>query len=169
MCNPTKKTCNRCKKSLPLTSFTKRPDRPIGFYGICKKCKSESRSKRYRERKQTSPRELWVDGARSNAKDRSRRAGVGFCLTKDDVLNAIHRSGGNCEYCNRKLDFRLTRSDPRWSAPSLDRVIPNIGYTPDNTVVCCYRCNAVKNNASPEELLALAVAVERIVKDRELA
>lgn len=41
-------------------------------------------------------------------------------------------------------------------SPSLDRLIPELGYVPGNIAVISYRANALKGNASPEELLALA-------------
>ena len=167
----TSKVCNRCKKEKPVLDFTPRPERPIGIYGICKECKSAARSKRYKERKKKAPKELWVAGARNNAKDRARRSGVYFELALEEVLEALKVSKGKCGYCGCHLDFQLTRKDlkRRWKAPSLDRIVPGLGYVLENVLVCCYRCNAIKNNATPQELRTLAEAVDRLVRDRNLS
>lgn len=56
----------------------------------------------------------------------------------------------------------------RKDSPSLDRIIPNLGYIIQNVVVCCYRCNAIKNEASPDELQQLAEAVLGVALSRGL-
>jgi hypothetical protein len=38
------------------------------------------------------------------------------------------------------------------ASPSLDRIIPEIGYTPENVQVISVRANSMKRDASPAEL-----------------
>jgi hypothetical protein len=40
--------------------------------------------------------------------------------------------------------------------PSLDRLVPALGYTKGNVVVISTRANAIKNDATPVELEAIA-------------
>lgn len=40
-------------------------------------------------------------------------------------------------------------------APSLDKIIPSLGYVPGNVMVISYRANAIKHNATLEELQIL--------------
>lgn len=41
------------------------------------------------------------------------------------------------------------------ASPSLDKVIPHLGYVPGNVVIISNRANTLKNNATPWELLAV--------------
>jgi hypothetical protein len=42
------------------------------------------------------------------------------------------------------------------NSPSLDRIDPSLGYVQGNVKVISSRANAIKSNASPEELLRVA-------------
>jgi hypothetical protein len=46
-------------------------------------------------------------------------------------------------------------------SPSLDRIKPELGYVPGNIQVISARANVMKNDATPEELLAFANWVYR--------
>ena len=109
-------------------------------------------------------------GARSNAKDRARKAGIPFDMSLEDVYDALNTSGGHCVYCGCLLNFQLMKADmnQRRSSPSLDRIVPSKGYTSSNVVVCCYRCNAMKSDATPQELSRLARIVGEIIQERNL-
>lgn len=163
----TSKVCSKCKEEKPASDFSPRSDRPIGLYSCCKRCKAASRSKRYHERKREDPVAAWVRGAANNAKDRARRTGTPYELSKKEVRKALDHCRRKCAYCGKALDFQCSL-DNRWDAPSLDKVVPRLGYVPSNIVVCCYRCNAVKNDASPQELRALADAIELVAESRGL-
>ena len=81
---------------------------------------------------------------------------------------ALDALNGACFYCDTPFNFQRdikTRSD----SPTLDRIIPSLGYVAKNVTICCYRCNQTKNDATPEELVRLATRVVQIVKDRKLS
>ena len=50
----------------------------------------------------------------------------------------------------------------RSNSPSLDRIRPELGYVPGNIAVISYRANTIKQNATSEELLAVAAWVEKV-------
>jgi hypothetical protein len=54
---------------------------------------------------------------------------------------------------------------PRDNAPSIDRIDPRKGYTPDNIMVISYRANVLKNSALPEEIYKIA----EFMRAREVA
>lgn len=54
------------------------------------------------------------------------------------------------------------------NSPSVDRIDPTQGYVPGNVQVMSYKANCMKNNASPEELLAFADWVNRTYEDPTL-
>ena len=43
------------------------------------------------------------------------------------------------------------------SSPSLDRIIPEMGYVRGNVHVISNKANTIKNNASPEEIMKVAI------------
>jgi hypothetical protein len=62
------------------------------------------------------------------------------------------------------LGMKLLWSDgPRKeNSPSLDRSIPELGYVKENVHIISWRANRIKNNATPEELIAIAEYMEGI-------
>lgn len=77
-----------------------------------------------------------------NACRRAKELQIPFDITYKD----IHIP----EYCP-VLGFKLT-SDNRETNPSLDRVVPELGYTKGNIQVISMRANRLKQDASIEEL-----------------
>lgn len=160
----TTRQCTKCHQDKELTEFTPRPNRPIGTYSVCKSCKSEFRSRRYRERRESDPIPQWIVYARNWAADRARRQGIPCTITQETVRAAL---GHACVYCGILFNFQRniqTRKD----SPTIDRIIPALGYVPSNIVVCCYRCNQIKNEATPEELRHLADVTLELVQQRHL-
>lgn len=163
----TTKVCSKCGIEKTSDQFCARPERPIGIYSCCKLCKAQYRARRYRERRSSDPVALWAVNARNWAKDRSKRVAVPFSLEHQNILEALKLSKSRCTYCGNELNFRGTTRTRRTS-PTLDRILPELGYIPKNVVVCCYRCNMIKNEASPEELQRLAEIVLMLVRNRKL-
>lgn len=60
-----------------------------------------------------------------------------------------------CPCCDVVLEIGGGRN-----SPSLDRIQPLLGYVPGNVWVICLRCNAIKNDATPDELRRIADRIE---------
>jgi hypothetical protein len=76
-------------------------------------------------------------------KRRAKVANVPFEIELADFIEI--RSTNKCHYC--KIDLSLT-------APNIDRLDSSKGYSKQNCVPCCLRCNTVKRDLLlPEELL----------------
>jgi hypothetical protein len=65
-----------------------------------------------------------------------------------------------CPVLGIKLESSLTGSSQP-SSPSLDRLVPELGYVKSNCRVISQRANHLKNNASIEELKAIVAYMER--------
>lgn len=161
------KLCNKCKKVKLAVEFSGRPERPNGLYSCCKECKREYRMARYQQRRKEDPIELWLFNAFHWAKDRARKKGIPFDLSKEDVIEALRESSNKCTYCSIELNFRRTIST-RSDSPTVDRLICSQGYSRENIVVCCYRCNALKGDATPSEMITIATIAARIIGKRKL-
>jgi len=92
----------------------------------------------------------------SRAGGRAIKAGVPFEPRLKEVLRANPPT--SCTCCGIKLDIN---GGLHPDSPTLDRLIPHLGYTVDNTRVVCARCNFVKCNASVEELERIAAYIYR--------
>lgn len=88
------------------------------------------------------------------AKRRSKVQGLEFNLTESDIVVPTH-----CPYLGIPLVSHRPRGDSRRDIASLDRIDPNKGYTKDNIEVISWLANTMKNNASPELLVAFAKEV----------
>jgi hypothetical protein len=79
-----------------------------------------------------------------NARGRARREGLPFNLTLADI--SIPEV---CPVLGLPLQHGSKIQD---SSPTLDRIIPNLGYTSGNVWVISNRANKLKSDASLEEL-----------------
>lgn len=84
-----------------------------------------------------------------DAKRRAQRDGVPFNLSVEDVVIPTH-----CPV----LGLLLTKGRGRAKAasPSLDRIVPALGYVPGNIAVISNRANTIKNDATAIELFSVA-------------
>jgi hypothetical protein len=79
------------------------------------------------------------------AKYRARLNSLPFTITLDDVKVSTH-----CPVLGIPLDSRT-----RDYAPSIDAVVPELGYVPRNVVVISGRANRIKSDATHDELKAI--------------
>lgn len=96
------------------------------------------------------------------AKHRAKSAGVPFDLIPEDI-----RIPATCPV----LGVALVRGRGRgratdWS-PSIDRVVPELGYVRGNVEVISMRANRIKNNATLEELEAIVDYLARRVPPKQ--
>ena len=106
--------------------------------------------KRQREKDIHNPEKKLLGAARQ----RARRLGLPFNLVLSDItIPAV------CPVLGISLTLDNTCAD-RESAPSLDRLIPALGYISGNVEVISYRANRIKNDATLAEIKAVAKYME---------
>lgn len=134
----------------------------------------EYREKRrhYRERNKDAirkkQREIYEKNAEryvwTNLKGRAARMGIPFNIEPEDLTPP--------EFCP-VLGIRLerVRVDGRSrgkaieSSPSVDRIIPELGYVKGNIIIVSYKANRIKNNATINELVLVAEFYKRFADD----
>ena len=89
-----------------------------------------------------------------SSKNRAKRDGIPFNLELFDIVIP--------EFCPVFTDVKLNRNNKRTSfdSPSLDRIIPELGYIKGNVRVISYRANTMKQDASLAEIKRLAEWLE---------
>lgn len=95
----------------------------------------------------------------TSARWRARKRGLAF----DEALFAY---AGNppihCACCKHPLDYAgKERGGTRGRGLSIDRVDNTKGYTVNNVSFICHRCNALKSDATVDELLAIVAYMQR--------
>lgn len=93
------------------------------------------------------------------AKTRASRAGVPFNISERDV--SIPHS---CPVLG--IPILVGQSKANDNSPSLDRIMPAMGYVVGNVEVISMRANRIKNNAAPHELRAVADYYEKLISTR---
>lgn len=84
-----------------------------------------------------------------SARSRAKKYNLPFDITSEDVVVPKF-----CPYLGIKL---VPFSE--WSSPSLDKIIPELGYVKGNIQVISTKANTMKNNATQDELVRFAEAV----------
>ena len=95
------------------------------------------------------------------AQTNARTKGVPFTITREDVARMIEAADGRCPLAGIAFDYAPVAQRFRPWAPSLDRLVPALGYTRDNCRVVCAYINLAQNEFGEETLLAVARALLR--------
>src|SRR5271168_3921976 len=96
-----------------------------------------------RARHLKDPRIRLLAGARL----RANRDGLPYSMKLDDLVMPTH-----CPALGIPLVIRFGHKGPCASSPTLDRVIPSLGYVPGNVYVISHRANSIKSNATSDEI-----------------
>ena len=93
---------------------------------------------------------------------RSKIANLEMTLTSDEVKSIIF---DDCFYCGKAPNQTTrTKSGDIIIRNGLDRIDNRKGYTKDNVVPCCKRCNIAKNDLTQKEFLDLILAIYQNLK-----
>ena len=84
-----------------------------------------------------------------SARNRAKKYKLPFDITHEDIVVPEF-----CPYLGIKL---VPFSE--WSSPSLDKIIPELGYVKGNIQVISTKANTMKNNATQDELVRFAESV----------
>lgn len=76
---------------------------------------------------------------------RNHARGLAISLTYDDILWAVGHEA--CHYCHATLVWHEYSGKRHRPCTNLDRKDNALGYTRDNIVPCCWRCNRGKGAA----------------------
>lgn len=108
---------------------------------------AEAQLRRGREWKTLNPaRHLF-----NTAKRRARAYGIPFQITLEDVVVPEC-----CPVLGINLEWSSGRRGGGMTSPSLDRIVPSLGYVKGNVAVISWRANCIKRDATATELRAIA-------------
>ena len=127
--------------------FTKLTSRHDGYDKYCKRCKAI----------ENTSLSSYLSKMLSRAKQRAKKAEVPFELSVHDI-----QIPEKCPVLGIPLVFGNSqgRPQPEDTSPSLDRIVPELGYVPGNVAVISTRANRVKNDSTLDELRMLVEWME---------
>ena len=99
----------------------------------------------------------------SQAKQRAKQKNISFRLTAKDII-----IGKQCPVLGIKFATGKNKH-AHDSSPTLDRINPNQGYTPNNVIVISSLANRIKSTASARQILRVYRWLCRITKDRGIS
>lgn len=85
------------------------------------------------------------------AKARAKASDLPFSISLEDIVIPQH-----CPICLCEMKMAEGVRGGAKDSPTLDRVICELGYTPENIAVICKNCNSKKGHATSQELRRIA-------------
>lgn len=154
------KICAKCGIEKPVEEFQRRTDTRNGRQSRCKPCRKEYAAERYLANREhlLNLNHEWIDRVKreepermlvQSARQRAKRRGIPFTITMKDIVIPER-----CPVLGIPLE-RGTRTHHA-ASPSIDEVVPGLGYIPGNVQVISHKANAMKRDANPEELQRFA-------------
>lgn len=143
-----RKTCASCGEAKAKSHFGKDSQKKDGLRAYCKVCmKAKYDPDKQKEIRQSSSRRNPESVLCHNAKQRAKTKGLPFNITPEDI-----DIPATCPV----LGIPLVKGDKiHEGSPTLDRVIPELGYVRGNIRVISNRANRMKSNFLLEEFQRL--------------
>ena len=148
MDNRGRKICRRCAKR--RVNIVK---------GLCKTCRS---LERHTHREKARQKDFHLERAKTiyyGAKTRARKKRLPFDLTVDWIHDKIKQ--GYCEVTSLPFSHKIQKPPHRF-APSIDKVLPSLGYVKQNCRMVALMVNHIKRDYTDEEVADVGLALARL-------
>ncbi len=106
--------------------------------------------------------ETWSKIRHKDNKKRAENHGIKFTATVPDFIAAYPKD----EKCPALGIPLIISSNQNPNSPSIDRFVPEFGYTPGNLNVVSRKANTIKNDGTPEEVMAVALWMKAKAEQR---
>ena len=127
--------------------------------GNCVACDcSVERQATQRQHKRNRHKADWRREILAKAKQRAKIKKIPFAISLDDIDIPLE-----CPWLKIPLFSNEGKFGP--NSPSLDRVLPELGYVKGNIIVISHLANTIKQNASWQQIQAVADGVRKVVEN----
>ena len=127
-----------------------------------KKYKKENKDSIREKNREYVIKNPWVEMT-TKAKTRTN---LPFNITSEYV-KSIWPEDNTCPALGIK--FKQGIGGPIDSSPSLDRIIPELGYIKDNVQIVCFLTNKIMSSATPDQVMAVAKHYKKITEEKNAA
>lgn len=156
------KTCNKCGVQKPLSQFyiIKDSDRNKSrLMASCKPCANTRTRNNYTIEKSTKKGHAYQ--IYNKRKRYAKRNNIPFDIDFEYIFSLAEN---NCPILNMTLNWGEKTKYPQDNSPSLDKIIPELGYIKNNVRWISYRANTIKSNGTLEEHMAIAKYIKSAIK-----
>ena len=163
------KTCSFCKKNKPVGKFKKSPKSNDGYMTVCMPCnkKRAEINLRWRRKHPDHYKRIYTQYHKQYQTSKPVMANAIMLLSSarknkkvpcdiDTKYICEKLSEGVCERTG--LKFVLSKGKRNPYSPSLDRIVPALGYVKGNVRLVLWAFNAFKNAFSDKEVYPIAKA-----------
>lgn len=158
------RSCSHCSGEFPATAefFYRHSKTSDGWHSWCKPCCKEGNKRSLAKRYSTFEGRIptFLLSCKASAKKRNQE----FSLVRDDFLNMWDTQGGVCVYTGMKMELQPNTL----LSVSVERVDSSVGYTPENTVLCCNVINRMKSDLDAQTFFDLCRSVTLWLSDEKL-
>lgn len=178
-----KKICYICNEEKELEHFCKNKKAKQGVTNLCKSChytrrkekysekEEETRKKTYQRRKENPEKyALFLNKKKEyrsrrreqylllSCKNRAKKQNIPFNIDISDIIIPEY-----CPLLGIKMIYREGKEN--FNGPSVDKIIPELGYIKNNVRVISKKANMMKFNASKEELLIFSENIKKYLDE----
>ena len=148
--------CKRCGETKNITEFHKCATKCDGHHYTCKEC-----IKRYTSLKGPENNKKWKTKRKEytlwyHAKNRASKRGIPFDILESDIVIP-----NTCPILG--IPILRDANKNSWNSPSLDRLIPEIGYVKSNICVISWKANTIKSYGNSEEHRKISDFIDKCV------
>lgn len=159
---PYSKECTGCGNILRSSEFFHSATYQDGLSFYCKKCSNlYRRQARIKEREEAGAIMFKIKEMLDNSRVRANKMHLPFDLDLPYMINTF-LDVSTCLYLGRLIDWDVRGSGPSPMSPTLDRIVPQLGYVKGNVQVISHQANKMKNNASFEDLRTFSLSCLRL-------
>ena len=157
-----KRQCCRCLLWKSVSEFRENSRSATGFQYYCIDCGSKGDREYMSTPGAKAIDRVWRDNNPErllfySARRRSRKGLIPFTITLDDIVIPEV-----CPVLGIILEPGRGKKGAVPSSPSLDRIIPELGYVPGNVQVISHKANSMKMDATLKELRSFAAWVDTL-------
>ena len=175
------KKCIYCKECVKIDTLNRRDKKKVYDKLRAKTRTDEDKQKRrdwannnYLRKKLTNPekhkeelfkKKLYRDKNKAQyiytaTRRKAKSENIPFNLEISDIIIP--------EYCPiLEIKLEIFESKDNLNGPSIDKIIPNLGYIKGNIRIISRKANMMKLNASPEELKLFSINILKYIKEYE--
>ena len=154
------KTCPKCGEVKPLSEFVRDARKNFGRGSHCHACRKKIHLA-YRQSCVEKDLVQWkLRMLVADSKNRAKKAGVDHDIDVNYLLEILLEY---CPYLGTKFHWEAKTNCGNRGAhphsPSIDRIDSSKGYVKGNVAIVSHRANAIKHNATEQELFRIGRAV----------
>lgn len=143
------KRCPTCRRNLPFSAFALRKSTKDGLRAQCRQCQNKQRKKVRFEKRGTL--EATLQRMLDSAKHRAKKLNIPCDLTIEYLYSLVT---SHCPITLAPIDWIKAETPigcPGPNSPSLDKIVPELGYTQGNCSIISHRGNTIKSNGTIDE------------------